>query len=123
MSKQLMTNQWLEGKAYEDFLRDAFGVPTGTSVDRWGDPARVANTDNFNEDSLNIVKAATVYAMTIYRNHVKKTTDADRSRVAKSISDVMDSSKLADISTCIADFERLFVNKYYKKSDGKITQI
>lgn len=49
---------------YETLLRTAFGfAEDGRMLGRWGDPARIANTDQFSYGNIATVKAGTAYAM------------------------------------------------------------
>lgn len=59
-----MTNNLI----YENFIRFAFEQAFGHSVERWGDPARLANTDMFSDGNLSKVKAAVSYSMSILNN-------------------------------------------------------
>ncbi len=72
---------------YEYFIRMAFGfVATGEMLDRWEDPAGLANTDCFTSDNIAGVKAATGYALEIMSNSVinhlnTKLADAEMKRL------------------------------------------
>ncbi len=58
---------------YEGFVRRAFGAGSGTGIiDRWGDPAGLANTDIFNSGRISSVKAAIAYSMEIFNDKIKE---------------------------------------------------
>ena len=109
---------------YESFLRWAFGLPLGIHLDRYGDPAKAADTDSFTLKNLESVKAATAYAMMIYWNDIVAQThipQSDHDKLQNYVKEVLDSSSLDNISNLTTSFNEFFVNKYYKRSNGKIT--
>lgn len=57
---------------YETFIRRAFGLKNGNIIERWGDPASLANTDVFSVGKLSSVKAAVAYSMEIFNYEIKE---------------------------------------------------
>ncbi|WP_317955433.1 hypothetical protein [Paenibacillus chitinolyticus] len=60
----------IENLEYENFIRRAFAIVTGQFVERYGDPAQLANTDVFSAGPLYQVKAAISYSMCMLRAHI-----------------------------------------------------
>jgi hypothetical protein len=58
-----------EALQYEHFIRRAFSI-NQELIDRWGDPAELANTDVFSSAELHRVKIGVGYAMEIFRHHI-----------------------------------------------------
>lgn len=53
---------------YENFVRDVFAFALEKEVDRYGDPAGLADTDVFSAGDLYQVKVAVSYSMSIFNN-------------------------------------------------------
>lgn len=109
---------------YESFLRWAFGLQRNIHVDRWGDPAQVADTDFFAENNLEGVKAATAYAMLIYKNDiVNKYSDipsAEYERLKNFVVNVVRAESVIEVSGLITGFNESFVDRFYIRENGSI---
>ncbi|MGI1801832.1 hypothetical protein ACRPLQ_25445 [Priestia sp. TRN 1309] len=57
---------------YENFVRAAFSFALKTPIERWGDPATLANTDYYDDDYLPRVKAAVSYSMEIFNGEIRE---------------------------------------------------
>ena len=102
-------------KQYESFLRHAFGIHKGSGkcIERGGDPAEVADADYFTPDNLNIVKAATAYAMKVYISNSQGLPSDFRESLLEYIPQVIHSSTINEISDLIKNFNNVFVKEYY----------
>jgi len=104
---------------YENFVRQAFGIARGTNdVDRWGDPASLANTDVFDVDYIEKVKAAISYSMAIINNYIleeqgSNLTDASMTAMDDYIKQVINAGNKARIYNLIVDYKNDF-DKYLK---------
>ena len=112
---------------YEYFIRMAFGfVATGEMLDRWEDPAGLANTDCFTSDNIAGVKAATGYALEIMSNSVinhlnTKLADAEMKRLENFTKQVIDAQDLLTIDRLITDYRNTVVDQYFNINQGKIS--
>jgi hypothetical protein len=112
---------------YETFVRTAFGFgTTGEMLDRWGDPAGIANTDCFTDSSIAEVKVAAGYAMEIVANAVlnhvaENLSDAEMVRLEEFTQKVVDAPDLPTIDGLITDFRSTVIDKYFDISQGRIT--
>ena len=109
---------------YEKFIKLAFKLGTGKSISRWGDPARLANTDTFSSGNLYEVKAGTAYSMQIFiakldRNLIKD--DEARNQIELHLRLVIDAETVHAISEAIKRFWRNVIDHYYDiENDGGI---
>lgn len=62
----------MERLRYENFVRSAFEFALGRPIERWGDPATLANTDYFEDFMLSRVKAAVTYSMEIFNADIRE---------------------------------------------------
>jgi hypothetical protein len=110
---------------YETFIKDAFGYASGGKiVERWGDPAGIANTDNFDDMYINSVKAGVSYSVEIFSNAVinKGTlSDSEVARLENFTKQVIDATNVIDINSIIKDFDNTVIKKYFNISNGKVT--
>ncbi|NYF23927.1 hypothetical protein [Sporosarcina sp. JAI121] len=94
----------MNGLRYELFIRGAFG----SDVERAGDPAQLAESGLFDIASeISKVKAATVYAMVIYKNTSPTNV---RERMGEVIDEVMQATDSQQIDTIIREFNSLSEN-------------
>lgn len=94
----------MNGLRYEVFIRGAFG----SDVERAGDPAKLAESGLFDIVSeISKVKAATVYAMVIYKN---KSSSNVRERMEEIIDEVMQTTTSQQIDSLIREFNSLREN-------------
>ena len=110
---------------YETFLRSAFGYKEEGFLDRCGDPAGIANTDNFSDENIASVKAGTGYAMQILSNAIinkySKDIDYDElDRLESFTKRVIDVTSLVEIDEAIHEFRDSVVNKYFEINEGKM---
>lgn len=110
---------------YEMLLRQAFGFATGQPMDRWGDPAEVANADHFRESELAEVKAAVAYSMMIFRTHilgeVAAMTESEKSELTQVVRDVMAATTLGDVGTQIRYYRQRILDHYLVVNDNGMT--
>ena len=112
---------------YECFLRDAFGFGMkGKMLDRGDDPAGLANTDSFNERSIDAVKAGTGYAMEIMSNAVInyqaiQLSDEEITRLEDFTRKVIRTTNLKEIGDQITEFRNNVINKYFDRDEGRIS--
>lgn len=111
---------------YETFLRAAFGYKQGGMLERWGDPAGIANTDSFSLENLAAVKVGTGYAVEILSNSVfndsgQKLEDAEWSRLERFTERVINAASLIEIDKIITEFRDSVIDKYFDLHDGKMT--
>lgn len=110
---------------YEHFVCNAFATKQRQAVGRYGDPATLADTDVFITSNLSRVKAATIYAMEIYRTEVQNsghiTDPVEDARLDAFADSIISATSLAAISTKIKEFEQTVIGKYYVLVDGFYT--
>jgi hypothetical protein len=113
--KKIMMDDYTPKKHYESFLRHAFGLHKGIGkcIERRGDPAELADADYFTPANLDIVKAATAYAMKVYISNSHGLPSVFRQSLLDYIPKVIYSSTIDEISDLIKDFNNVFVKKYY----------
>jgi hypothetical protein len=121
--KKIMMDDYTPKKQYESFLRHAFGLHKGSGkcIERRGDPAELADADYFTPDNLDIVKAATAYAMKAYISNSRGLLSGFRQSLLDYIPKVICSSTIDEISDLINDFNNVFVKKYYLIKDEDIS--
>ena len=107
---------------YETFLRRAFGLGKGNMIDRWGDPASLANTDNFTDSNINSVKAGVAYAIEIFNqeiiNNVKIEDDKEFERIESFTGKIISATSIQDVSTLIKNYVDSVELKYFDAKDG-----
>lgn len=111
---------------YETFLRWSFGITNGEMLDRWGDPAGIANTDCFTEDNIDVVKAGTAYAMIITTNYLinnrtEQLEDREWERVEDFHKKVIKAKNILQIDELINNFRETVVSKYFDQKNGQIS--
>ncbi|HKJ34260.1 MAG TPA: hypothetical protein VKA34_20705 [Balneolales bacterium] len=109
---------------YEHFIRMAFSHALNKEVDRYGDPASLANTDLFTQDNICEVKAGLAYAMHIYSNEIqisKELSEKEYQRIDNFICRIINASSLKEIHDIKVEFETTVIDNYYTINDGKRT--
>ena len=112
---------------YETFLRTAFGfVKDGEMLDRFGDPAGIANTDYFTDSKIEAVKAGTGYAMEIMSNTVinrisDNLPDGEITRLEDFTKKVIISQDLNEIDKLITEFRNTVTDNYFDIVQGRIS--
>ena len=110
---------------YEMFLREAFGYASdGMITARWGDPAGIANTDNFDDVYINSVKAGVSYSVEIFSTAVINKgalLDSEVARLESFTKQVIDANNVLDINSIIEDFDITVIEKYFDISNSKVT--
>ncbi|OKL37045.1 hypothetical protein [Domibacillus mangrovi] len=105
----------MEKLRYENFVRSALEFALERSVNRWGDPATLANMDYFEDSMLSRVKAAVAYSMEIYNGHIRKDdslSDADYSLMDQLLDSVINAPNTAAINNLIIKYTNLIRQKY-----------
>jgi len=111
----------MKPKKYEDLLRAAFGLSAGKEIGRWGDPARLANTDVFSKGNLSSVKIGTGYAIEIFNDAIINKgglDDPEHDRLEAFPERVLSSADLAGISALIEEYDQTVVDKYFEYKEG-----
>ena len=103
---------------YEGFIRGAFSINQNHMIDRWGDPASLADTDKFNFGDIEKVKAGAAYAMEIYRVHIINNcdgiSDAESNDMDRIVRDVINAQDKESIYKLIKEFKQKYSDKYVK---------
>lgn len=105
---------------YEGFIRRAFGIDLDNGiVDRWGDPAGLANTDVFNSGSISSVKAATSYSMEIFNDRIKENrfediTDTVSQQMDEYVERVINAQDKQEISDLIESYVENIEDRYWR---------
>ncbi len=111
---------------YESFVRTAFGFgTTGSMLERWGDPAGLANTDCFNAKDIAAVKAATAYAMEIMSYAViegleGELSDAEKDQLKEFTRQVIQAPDLKAIDGLISRFNDAVVERRFQFDHGRV---
>lgn len=100
--------------SYEHFVRRAFEFALNREIDRWGDPATLANTDYFSNDLINRVKSAVGYSMEIFNAHIREqeVSDSDYTLMDQLLDQVISATNVTDISVVINQYKTAFFEKY-----------
>ena len=102
---------------YEYFIRNAFALKSDKSIDRWGDPASLANTDNYSDLFINSVKVSIGYAMEIYNydiiNDINTTEEEERERIDNFLQRLLSASNINTISPILDEYITTVQDKYY----------
>ena len=111
---------------YETFIRRAFGYKiNGQRIPRGGDPAALANTDIFTDDSIVKVKIAVGYAMQIFRLEIFNAEviddDSEYDRIENFCDRVITANNINEISKLIEEFETTVLDKYFNINNGVTT--
>jgi len=107
-----------ENLTFENFIRDAFSMALGRQIERWGDPAGLANTDIFSSGGLHEVKASVSYSMCIWKSHFRENhynhpvvqDPAKYNRMDTIIADVLNASDKMSVHRFIEEFNDIFNN-------------
>ena len=102
---------------YEMFIRSAFSRGTGRDVERWGDPAALANTDIYAAGELHEVKGAVAYSMLIYNNltrnehteHPIITNQVNYNRQDTIVQDVLNAPDKSTVLDLIREYKQTFL--------------
>jgi hypothetical protein len=119
----------MEALRYESLLRWAFGFArNGRMLDRWEDPAGMANAGEFSAGNLDTVKAGTAYAMEIFTRAVIKhhsgrgtLSDAEYGRLQAFTSSVINAPDMATVGQLIKDYRDTVQDVYFVAEDGNIS--
>lgn len=101
---------------YEGFIRGAFSIDKEHLINRYEDPASLADTDVFNSEDIEVVKASTAYSMSIYKTHIinncQGVSDDEDNDMCNMIKDVINATDKTIIYNLIKDFRNNYVEKY-----------
>ena len=109
---------------YENLIRRAFGFKKGgRMIERWEDPASLANTDAFRGKNLAAVKVGTGYAMTtlvkeIINHRAGTLPDGERDRLDAFTERVVVAGSLDAVSDLVEEFHNSVEDQYFKWDDG-----
>ncbi len=106
---------------YETFLCRAFGLIKGENVPRYGDPASIADTDNYRPDYIDSVKAGVAYSMEIFNHKIEnihELEDNELERIRGFTHKVIVASSIQDITNLINDYVDSVERKYVPRMDG-----
>ncbi|MBM7647859.1 hypothetical protein JOC78_000799 [Bacillus ectoiniformans] len=103
-----------EKLTYEHFVRGAFQFALEREIDRWGDPATLANTDYFEDHLLPRVKAAVSYSMEIYNGHIREESisESDYDLMDQILASVVNAPDTRAISKLIQQYKTSIRSKY-----------
>ena len=113
--------------AYESLVRDAFGFASRRELQRWGDPACLANTDVLNDEELSLAKAASIYAVAILNNEIiEKKFANDHSDIAEQIvdslklyyDDMIDTQTANELGILVEKYTENVLRKYFIYKNG-----
>ncbi|MBF0611591.1 MAG: hypothetical protein HQL55_10755 [Magnetococcales bacterium] len=110
----------MDALKYEDFMRRAFGLALndGIMIERWGDPAKWADTDVFEYENINKVKAGLIYAIGIICSEVKEhKCDA---LCDEYINNIAKAKSKTDILQIIKSFDDHVGKMYFEIRDGRM---
>lgn len=109
---------------YENFVRAAFSLETKEDVGRWGDPAKLANTDIFDAGYLSKIKASVSYSMCIFNFHVTEYSsiqDDQYDELHEKMDTILEQVFSADtplkVYDLIEEYKNTFFNFIYQKSE------
>jgi len=114
----------MEAINFETLVRRAFGyITTGRMVDRWGDPAQLANTDQFREENLAAVKVGAGYAIEIFTNEIlnkkgETLSGQEYSRLEQFTNKIVSAKDLKEVSLIVDEFEKTVEKRYFRFDDG-----
>ena len=101
----------MEALDYEIFIRSAFGYANKRNIERFDDPAGLADTDIYSDKNIENIKAATSYSIGIFLNGVNS---GDTSYIKK----IINAHSIKNISTIIDEFKNNFISKHYKITES-----
>lgn len=101
---------------YEMFIRGAFTKGLGQNIERWGDPAKLANTDVYSAGKLHEVKAAVSYSMLIFNDiiinehsdHQVLADSRNYERLESIVEDVINASDKPAVMALIREYKTTF---------------
>jgi hypothetical protein len=110
---------------YEKLIRAAFGYdPTDHSlrmIEKYEDPAGLADEDIFTDENITEIKAATSYAILIVVNDIISYSldfdmddDEEESRLDSYAPRVLAAADSAEVGDVIRDFEENVMDRYYE---------
>lgn len=113
----------MKAMRYETFVRRAFELFTNQSVDRFGDPAGMADTDHFDNHYLEEVKSTSCYSLLVFKNYIHKIPDIESEKVS-SLNSLMDeyhsrvfkSKDISEVSQIIDLCFENFIIPYFNKA-------
>lgn len=115
----------MEAMQFETFIRRAFGLKEGQMLERWGDPAALANTDQFSEGNISAVKVGIGYSFEILSteifNKVEDIDDSEYKRIEQFTDRVVAAENLKQISEIIKEYVNTVEEKYFQSNDGVMT--
>ncbi|QYM61192.1 hypothetical protein [Bacillus subtilis] len=105
------------GMEYESFIRRAFGISlNGKIIDKWEDPASLANANYFHSaEEISLVKAGVAYAMSIYVFHArnyKNLSSSEENKMKEYINSIQNATSHKEILELIRSFDEEVVNAY-----------
>lgn len=118
----------MEAMQYETLIRRAFGFKAGRMLDRWGDPASLANTDQFMESNLPAVKVGAGYAFEILTNEIINRKHGslgaeEMDRLEGFTERIVKATNLLEVSEIIDEFTKTVEDEYFRFEDGTMTLI
>lgn len=115
----------MEALRYETLIRRAFGYAQqeGRMIDRWGDPASLANTDAFRPSKLAAVKVGAGYAMeilitAIINRKAGNLPEGESDRLNSFTSRMVAAATIEEVSALIQEFKETVEELYFQWNDG-----
>lgn len=115
----------MEAIRYETLIRRAFGFAQneGRMIDRWADPAALADTDQFRDKNLASVKVGAGYAfeilVTAVFNTIGESLPSDEyDRLEKFTEKIVAANNLLEAEQIITEFRETVEDKYFTSDNG-----
>ena len=109
---------------YEEILRNAFSYITKNHIDRYGDPAKLADTDMYYLGNIDRVKIGLGYAMEILFSELREDVDDNEINRFNGFSHrLIQSQTLNDIEAIMNDFNTTVFQIYYNMEKGVISRV
>nr|WP_010249188.1 hypothetical protein [Acetivibrio cellulolyticus] len=101
---------------FEMFIRKAFSINSYNMINRYGDPAGLANTDMFNFGEIEKVKAGAAYSAQICNKHIVNNcniSDDESNDMDRIVKDMINAEDKIRIFELIKEFNQKY-DKYIK---------
>jgi hypothetical protein len=104
----------MKGLVYENFVKGAFEFALKKPISTLDDPAKLANTDYFQDGQLARVKAAVAYSMEIFNSHIRelKPDDIDYTLMDTLLTSVISADNTEEINQLIEQYLTTIHKKY-----------
>lgn len=106
---------------YEYLLRDAFGLALneGEPIGRYGDPAKLADSDQYNQKGLDRAKVGVAYAIETILAVYDKFVSEDESYLSQLKERLFAVKMIEELDSIIEEVKVNVLEKYFKIENGK----